>query len=389
MTRFAPLALFTLLLATTDAARAQSACGSLLFDGTDDIATVLNSSGDFDMGSALTIEAWVRTDNALGGATWVGATTPPGAGAWQIGAGVTAPSDALIVVATPQTSAAVAAGAVQTGTWQHFAGTYDGSIMRIFVNGAQGGAFGHPSPGPTLTIGNLIFGRFPVSGSSLFFNGALDEVRVWNVVRTPAQIQQSFMQELNGNEAGLVGYYKFDEPGGNVILDSSTAGNNGFLGAAAGPAPDDPTRIPDSPPFIDCALGASYCGPSVPNSSGFGATISAAGSPQVAVNNVTLTAVDLPVSEFGYFITGQTQGFFSPPGSQGFICLTGTIGRYNQIANIIQGPVGTITIDLNAIPVTPPIAVTPGETWNFQCWFRDNNPNLTSNFTDGLSIGFQ
>jgi hypothetical protein len=30
-----------------------------------------------------------------------------------------------------------------------------------------------------------------------------------------------------------------------------------------------------------------------------------------------------------------------------------------------------------------------GETWNFELWYRDNNPGPTSNFSDGLTITFQ
>ena len=43
--------------------------------------------------------------------------------------------------------------------------------------------------------------------------------------------------------------------------------------------------------------------------------------------------------------------------------------------------------DLTAIPGHG--AVVVGETWNFQAWFRDNNPGQTSNSTDGYSILFQ
>jgi hypothetical protein len=43
-----------------------------------------------------------------------------------------------------------------------------------------------------------------------------------------------------------------------------------------------------------------------------------------------------------------------------------------------------------AIPLgTGPVAILPGETWNFQAWYRDLNPGTTSNFTDGISITFQ
>ncbi|MCP3919030.1 MAG: hypothetical protein GY711_26090 [bacterium] len=135
-------------------------------------------------------------------------------------------------------------------------------------------------------------------------------------------------------------------------------------------------------------LGTNYCGPALINSTGLPAEISASGSSSAAANDVMLTASQLPAGQFGYFLAGQTQGFFNPPGSQGIICITGNIGRYNQIANIIQGPTGTIALNLMAIPVNPPVAVQPGDTWNFQCWFRDNNPTLTSNFTDGVEVTF-
>ena len=39
-----------------------------------------------------------------------------------------------------------------------------------------------------------------------------------------------------------------------------------------------------------------------------------------------------------------------------------------------------------APPLTIPI---PGQTWNFQAWYRDANPTVTSNFTDAVGITFQ
>ncbi len=138
----------------------------------------------------------------------------------------------------------------------------------------------------------------------------------------------------------------------------------------------------------DTPIGSNYCGPAFPNSTGQPSVISATGSQGVVNNDVTLAADQLPPGQFAYFLAGQTQGFSMPPASQGNICLTGNIGRYDRVANIIQGPTGSIRIDLTAIPVNPPVAVQPGDTWNFQCWYRDNNPGPTSNFTDAVSVTF-
>ena len=65
-----------------------------------------------------------------------------------------------------------------------------------------------------MDVESLILGRWP--GFNMFFVGALDEIRVWNVVRTPVEIEQTYMQPLSGAEPGLVGYYKLDEGGGDV-----------------------------------------------------------------------------------------------------------------------------------------------------------------------------
>ncbi|MCP3914208.1 MAG: hypothetical protein GY711_01495 [bacterium] len=132
-------------------------------------------------------------------------------------------------------------------------------------------------------------------------------------------------------------------------------------------------------------IGSSYCGPAVPNSTGSAGEIAASGSTNPADNSVTLTSSALPPGQFGYFLAGQSQGMFNPPGSSGFICLSGNIGRYN--GNIGQGPGFSLMLNLGSIPVNPPQAVMSGESWNFQCWYRDIGN--TSNFTDGVNILFQ
>ena len=82
--------------------------------------------------------------------------------------------------------------------------------------------------------------------------------------------------------------------------------------------------------------------------------------------------------------------FPNPGGSQGTLCLGGSIGRYNGQVQT-SGPDGSfaITIDVNQMPVNPVTAAVAGETWRFQAWYRDNNPGATSNFTDAVEITFQ
>lgn len=139
-------------------------------------------------------------------------------------------------------------------------------------------------------------------------------------------------------------------------------------------------------------LGTVFCDPAVDNSTGGPATISATGSAQVSDNNFTVTAASLPANQFGYFIASQGQsGGVNPPGSQGTLCLGGgsPVLRFtSQLGN--SGSAGEFgaTLDLTGFPPPYGGAVLPGQTWNFQTWFRDVNPTSTSNFTNGVSVLF-
>ncbi len=98
----------------------------------------------------------------------------------------------------------------------------------------------------------------------------------------------------------------------------------------------------------------------------------------------------MATNQFGYFLTSETQGFFTPPGSMGNLCLGGTIARFNaQVQNTGAAGSFMLSVDLTDIPLAPPQSVMAGETWNFTAWFRDFVVQPTSNFTDGLSILFQ
>ncbi len=139
---------------------------------------------------------------------------------------------------------------------------------------------------------------------------------------------------------------------------------------------------------------ANYCDHGTLNSSGQSAIIGMTGSVVVADNAFTLEASQLPANYYGYFLSSRGQAYrIHPGGSPGVLCLGGLspIGRHLDSMRS-SGPFGEITYtpDLMCIP-TPwsCTAIQAGETWNFQCWFRDNDQNNHSNFTNGLSVLFE
>ncbi|MEM1452670.1 MAG: hypothetical protein AAF726_23580 [Planctomycetota bacterium] len=142
------------------------------------------------------------------------------------------------------------------------------------------------------------------------------------------------------------------------------------------------------------SVGTNYCMAN-PNSTGSTSAMSGAGSPVASVNNLTLQADNIPTNAFGFFLTSQTQGFaMNPGGSQGNICLAGSIGRYVGPGQIQQaGANGLIELQLDLTMIPQPngfVAAMSGQTWNFQAWYRDAvMGSATSNFSDGLEVAFQ
>ena len=142
---------------------------------------------------------------------------------------------------------------------------------------------------------------------------------------------------------------------------------------------------------IPGSVGTNYCMANS-NSSGGTAQMGGFGSANVDANQLTIDCTSMPALVFGFFIVSRADGFVpNPAGSAGNLCLTGSIGRYvgsGQIKN--SGLAGTISLplDLGAVPQPlGPAAAMPGETWHFQCWFRDSSAGVaTSNFSDGLRV---
>jgi CHRD domain-containing protein len=121
-----------------------------------------------------------------------------------------------------------------------------------------------------------------------------------------------------------------------------------------------------------------------------GARLSTPGDFVAANNAVTFLATGVPPSQFGYLLIGQGTGVVTPPGSAGQLCLSGApIGRFNGQIGIADGAgvMGPFTPDIANLPSPPGGAVSAGQTWGFQTWYRDVGG--TSNFSDALSVTFE
>jgi hypothetical protein len=201
---------------------------ALSFDGVDDVVTV-GDVWDFAGTAAFTVEFWIKlTVETADHRHILGKLTGAGDG-WQV---VKEPNESVHFNRRLSTDSNVTVntGVLSLDTLYHVACTFDGSNIRIYLNGALVG-------GPTADILSL-----PNTAASFKFGGSsnvgpagcvLDDVRIWNVARTQAQIAENRFRRLAGTESGLVGLWRMDEDTGTQVKDATSNANHGTLTGAA------------------------------------------------------------------------------------------------------------------------------------------------------------
>ena len=157
---------------------------ALSFDGVNDWVTVADSAS-LDLSSGMTVEAWVRPSKAGGWRTVVCKERPGGVvyGLYGDQAG----GRPLGQIDVGGERNAVGSAALPLNAWSHLAATFDGSTVRLFVNGVQAGSL--PFSGSmAASTGALRLGGNGVWGE--WFAGLIDEVRVYNRALSATEIQQ-------------------------------------------------------------------------------------------------------------------------------------------------------------------------------------------------------
>jgi hypothetical protein len=135
--------------------------------------------------------------------------------------------------------------------WVHFAMTWNGTAVQAYVNGVLRSSMSAPgsSSQKVLKTGSspLTIGGYP--GENAYFAGLIDEFRVWSVARSASDIAGTMSKTLTGTEAGLVGYWQFNESSGTTAADSvTTAGHSAHAGTlTAASAAQNPTFVLPNP----------------------------------------------------------------------------------------------------------------------------------------------
>lgn len=182
-------------------------------DGADDRVDISpNTFNPADANDEITVEAWINLDSYGGTNSYI-------VGRYDESGSTNNGEFYLAVTAAGNLEAGIVAGGsaqilnssstIGTGVWTHVAMTYDNTNMKIFINGileddmdiigsASGGGIQNTYIGYTFNAGNN-------------YDGQIDELRIWDLARTPYELRQNALGRLTGSESNLVAYFNFDD----------------------------------------------------------------------------------------------------------------------------------------------------------------------------------
>lgn len=207
---------------------------ALKLDGVDDYVSC-TVNGNVSTTSAITFEAWVKSDNVQSSVIASKRCTGNNSSySLQLD------NNNVLFNFYNQTGnlwPLYSTTSITHGIWFHVAATYNSTTgeQKLYINGVLSGqqnvgantntimATSHP-----IGIGAMYGG----SGNNCavprnFFKGSVDEVRVWNTAKTQSEIQSSMDCPLSTYPSSLVGYWNFDEGMGVRANDLSIYKNHG------------------------------------------------------------------------------------------------------------------------------------------------------------------
>ena len=214
---------------------------ALSFDGVDDYATVANSAS-LNPTSKITVGLWAKRNGAGTGVT-PGLLSKRANGfglIWQVGADTERLSTRIYQSNGTAIDSGVIEGVLSVGTWRYINLVADGTNVITYVDGVPKKSV--PYNGTILTgTALLTIGQ----QSNAYFNGQIDEVKIYDYARTEEEIRLDYNAGLATHlgpsgktcsedpagcmDFGLAGHWDMDEGSGSILNDKSGNNNHGTL----------------------------------------------------------------------------------------------------------------------------------------------------------------
>lgn len=203
------------------------------------------------------------------------------------------------------------------GSWHHAAASFDGTHWRIYLDGRRQEKLevGSFSPRSDSIARTAFASALDSTGADAgYFQGDLDEIRIWGVARTGSQIRSAKDDEITGPQTGLLGRWGLAETSGPTAADSSGNGNTGSLENSptwvAGYGFPQDTTSPDAASGLaatpaDTSVGLSWT--ASPDADVAGYNVYRSTSPNVSTSGTPVNDPDL-VGVTSFTDTGLTNG---------------------------------------------------------------------------------
>jgi len=198
---------------------------ALSFDGVDDYVGVANSAS-LNPSSAVTVEAWFKTSVVHDGAiVWKPyGTYNPTYGFAYFGKAYNTIEGR--VVDSGGTLHGVSFAWTADGRWHHLALTYDGSTLKIYLDGVLKSSASWSGSIASSTYAVRLGDR---ETEHMYFNGLIALPRIYSGALSLAEIHRNIRNPLNPVRDGLVLFLPMIEGSGTTVRDFSGYGNNGTL----------------------------------------------------------------------------------------------------------------------------------------------------------------
>ena len=216
--------------------------GALMFDGSSTQVTVSNAAS-LNPVNGITLAAWINSPDWFNSPRLI----EKGASFNQYGLCITNTGQ-LQFYLSGVANGSVVATPPSINVWHHIAGTYDGSLISLYIDGqlvAQ-----QPASGPVaITTDGLAIGNRPGGGPAYRTDGILDDVRIYGSGLSANQIAQIYGTDSVGD--GIANWWRLQYFGNSSMTGATTCatcdfdntGQNNLFKYVAGLDPTDPTSV--------------------------------------------------------------------------------------------------------------------------------------------------